>query len=167
MSELKPYGEITLTPEQVRLGFCLGWARDAMCGHSTASRFIDKSKKASLLDHCFGACGEIAFCEITGCIHTKAVNGFREIADVWGRNRWDLEVRTRKSHDYDLYIYENERVDQIYALMTTTHYQFPKFKYWGVIRGEDAKQPQYWVTPYTSPLRKECFLIKKELLVKK
>ena len=87
-------------------------------------------------NHAVGAAGEMAFCYATYRTWSKSVNTFKREPDVAP----DIDVRTRRSHDHDLFVRPGDVISRKFALVTGV---MPTFCVRGWIQGEDAKRDEW------------------------
>jgi hypothetical protein len=87
-------------------------------------------------NHIVGAAGEMAFCYVSFRTWSKSVNTFKSKPDVDP----DIDVRTRRRHDYDLLVRSGEVFTRKFVLVTGT---LPTFCVRGWIQGRDARRDEW------------------------
>jgi hypothetical protein len=111
--------------------------------------------KGGVDDHILGCLGELAYAKAT-CQYPSGL--FLEMADdddVSG-----TQVRTRRKHAYDLYLWKKDDPTCTFALVTGVG---PEFIYHGEIAGSEAMTPLYWVEAGSMGAfpRVSCYVIQK------
>lgn len=94
-----------------------------------------------LRDEVIGACGEAAYCKLTGSYWDAAVNTFHGKPDADGR----VEIRTTVRDDGCLIIRDNDATDRWYVLVTG---EPPTMTVQGWIRGAAARRPEFERNPH-------------------
>ena len=142
--------EITLPPvlweyaEQV--GLTRQSRRDA-AGHRNAYASMGGDE-----DHILGACGECAYSLLSHRPWTGA------LMDIGGDNDVDgVQVRTRRQHNYELYLWPHDKQDAWWVLMTG---DAPTFVFQGRIWGANAHADEFFTEarPMGFP-RAACYVI--------
>ena len=73
----------------------------------------------------------------------------------------NLEIRTRSRHSWDLLVRPYEADDRWYLLVTG---EAPNFRVIGVMRGKEAKQPQ-WLQNHGDGKYKPAYFVPKDQLI--
>lgn len=110
-------------------------------------------------DHVLGAMGEMFFAKVTGRYPSGLFVGMDDDNDVGG-----IQVRTRRKDFMDLYLWENDPTDCLWALVTG---EGPEFRFWGVIAGSLAASPAFWTDAADPFPREGCWVVPKEALWKR
>jgi len=102
---------------------------DAVAEGRRDNHGFDRSKRDGNDTHAFGAMGEMCVGAVTGVEWHGGVNTFKN-ADL-GLN---VQVKTRTSHGYELFIRKDDNRQHAYVLVTGTE---PEFKVWGWAWGHE------------------------------
>lgn len=125
---------VTLNLFEMRFAQVVGEMRQ-----SRRERAGDKNahgSKGGVEDHILGAQGELAFAKVLKRYPSGLFLSMQQDDDVGG-----IQIRTRRSHYMDLYLWKRDDKEQYYALMTGTG---PKFVFQGFIYGAEGAVAEYW-----------------------
>lgn len=92
-----------------------------------------------------GAMGEVAVAKYLNQYWGGTVNTFHSVADVG----IDVEVRASRKMKQDLIVRKNDREDSFYFLVIQLSEE--TYKIAGFIKGSDAKQEEYYMSPNSRP----------------
>lgn len=144
-----------LTPADCRLATDVGRGRQSRrtrAGHRNAHGSMDAGE-----DHVLGAHGECAYSRLSGRPWTGATSDITSDDDVDG-----VQVRTRRDHSYDLYLWPEDKQDAWWVLMTGMP---PAFKYWGRIWGKAACiDAHFTVANRRGFPREDCYVVPRQKL---
>jgi hypothetical protein len=127
-------------PEHWRaIGECVGHQRQGdseAAGRSNAHR-----SRGGVADHIQGAMAEIAFAYSINAFPSGLGLSIEDDDDVNG-----VQVRGRREHWHDLYLWRRDDPQCRYVLVTGT---WPQYIVHGWIWGHEAKTSEYWVKAYS------------------
>ena len=154
---LTGWGEIVLDPDDMEWAEVVGQTRQQRreaAGHKNAHASMDAGE-----DHILGAMGECAYSRLSGRPWTGA------LLDIGGDNDVDgVQVRTRREHHYDLYLWPDDKRDAWWVLMTG---HGPTFVCQGRIWGAAACDERYFTPANPSRFpRAACYVIPQKRLEK-
>lgn len=108
--------------------------------------------KGGIEDHILGVMGEIAFAKLANLYPSGLWLDRHEDDDVGG-----IQVRTRRKDFMELYLWERDEKDCLWALMIGTG---PWFECKGLIHGTDAAVERYWTPARPSGFpRVPCWVV--------
>jgi hypothetical protein len=141
---------VYLTPIEIRFAESIGTWRQMQrdrAGHANAHGSVGGAD-----DHVLGALGELAYAKGTQAYPSGLFLPMSEDDDVGG-----VQVRTRRRHSYDLYLWENDDDLATFALVTTEDGIY--FRIHGAIQGKDAMIPKWWREAGNPFPRVSCYVI--------
>lgn len=108
-------------------------------------------------DHIIGCMGEMAFAKHADKYPSGLFLDMAEDDDVGG-----IQVRTRRQHYMDLYLWESDPEDAWYALLTGTG---PEFQFHGVVWGVLGKVKSNWTEAKVPFPRVDCYIVPRKQLI--
>jgi hypothetical protein len=148
--------KVVLNPFEMRMARGLGNLRQERRAASGAKNAHGST--GGVEDHILGVMGEMAFAKVTNRYPSGLFLDMGEDNDVGG-----IQVRTRRKHDMELYLWKKDRADAWWVLMTGAG---PEFVFRGAIHGAEAATERFW-TPKKRPFpRVSCWVIPQGSLMK-
>ena len=150
---------VSLTESELHDAIWIGCIRNTNA--VADGRWSGPIPKNHLSSHTIGAAGEMAFLKAMGWPMELTVDTYRSASDVKGK---EIEVRTRRRHDWELQIRKDDR-DGIFVLVTcdTMNEVVPKsFRVHGWITKEEGMKVGRWedLGGYGKP----CWLVSQNKL---
>jgi len=108
-------------------------------------------------DHIQGVMGEMAFAKLANKYPSGLFLDMDEDDDVGG-----IQVRTRREHYMDLYLWESDPEDAWFALLTG---KGPEFQFHGVVYGSLAKVKSNWTKARLPFPRVDCYIVPRSQLI--
>jgi len=149
---------VELNPMEMRMARAIGNARQDR-RDAAGNRNAKGNTSRGAADHIVGVMGELAFAKVANRYPSGLFLDKDEDDDVGG-----IQVRTRRKHYMDLYLWKTDPTDAFYALMTG---EGPRFNFQGFIHGSKAAVPEYWTKGKVGGFpRVDCFVIPHSALSK-
>lgn len=127
--------EVRLTRDEMEFAAMVGARRQIasiLAGRKDAYGYNGDPWQA----HIEGAMGELVMAKARNRFWTGCGQSLRDDTDVGG-----VQIRTRRNHDYELYLWPNDPEDAYWVLVTG---QPPVFRVRGYILGSEAKRPEWF-----------------------
>jgi len=147
---------VTLNDEEMAFAAAVGVLRQRRrerAGHRNAH-----DSTGGVGDHILGARGELVYAKAADRYPSGLFLDIDQDDDVGG-----MQVRTRREHWHDLYVWNEDSLDANYALVTGVG---PQFVYHGWATGREAKQQKFWreASKVGGFPRVSCFVVPREQL---